>query len=89
MDSFFNQYSHAVKQIELLIAGLYLFDQKMNQDEMKQAIDNCTDIALLQEYVSQLFDKNANLVFREVNVYNELKSVDPQKADIFFYIIEE
>lgn len=88
LDSFFNGYAQGLKQIEMYVSGLKLFD-KMNRDILSQSVAGCPDIAGLQSYMAEILSKNAYLMSRGINVYDVIKQSDDNKANAFIENMRE
>ena len=87
MDSLFNSYVQAMKELEFLVSGLKLFEPA-NAEEIEKAIENCADVALIQAYAAEIVAKHASLLTKGVNVYTEMRKIDSEKADNFFCNID-
>lgn len=83
LDSLFNEYVQAIKELEFLVSGLKMFAES-DAEEIEKAVENCADVALIQSYAAELQGKNAELLKHGVNVYTELRSLDEEKAGNFF-----
>ena len=88
LDSFFNEYAHELKQVEIHISGLKMFD-KMDTNKLHQSIVACPDIAGLQSCVAEILAKNAYLMTQEINIYDVIKDVDIDKAKAFYENMNE
>ena len=87
LDVFFNEYVKAIKELEFLVNGLKMFEEN-DSSKIEESIENCPDIALVQSYTAEIIAKNSELLNREINVYSEMKSIDPQRAESFFSNID-
>ncbi len=82
-DSFFNDYSNSIKQIELLVAGLRMFE-RMDAAELKDSIIHCPDIAKLQYNIAQISEKNSELIAAGINIFDVMKRCDASRANAFY-----
>lgn len=81
-DSFFNEYKECLDSIELHISGLDLF-ASCNENQLKESIRVCPDLASLQSHVAELASKNGQLLDIKINVYDLLKNKMPECATVF------
>lgn len=94
-DEYFKTYFENLHSIQMLIGG-DLF-KKQDENAFRKAVINCPDIALLQMLVTELSEKNAELVKNEINIYSLMLQIDQIKADRFYanlnliekYIVEK
>lgn len=82
LDALFNEYVDGLKHIESYVSGLKMF-KKADDQELRQSVKACPDIAGLQSYVAEIVSKNTYLMGRGINVYDILKADDPVSAEAF------
>ncbi len=83
LDVFFNSYLEALERIQLLAPGLDLF-APAGEGQREASLKNCPDLAGLRDSLLQLRSKHGELIRYKVNVYEEMKGIDPERAEAFF-----
>lgn len=82
-DTFFNDYHRSICQIELLVSGLKMFEH-MEPEKLRESVHNCPDIAKLQYNISQISEKNSELIEDGINIFDAIKKIDINKADAYY-----
>ncbi len=83
LDVFFNSYWNALERVQILAPGLDLF-APAEEGKMEASLKNCPDLAGLRDSLMQIRSKHGELIRYKVNVYEEMKGLDLERAEAFF-----
>ncbi len=82
-DIFFTDYMECIRDIEIHIEGLKLFENH-DVEKLQQAIKRCPNLGTLQMHYSELVEKNEYLMEQGINYYAVMKNANSEKADNFY-----